>query len=359
MRRFLLILGLLVMTGASAGAGGLTLVATQEGDPNSPRALILIHAAPGSEGDFDALVERWQQSWGVRQHCSIYVFSYKNGLTEMPSMSQLGADLAGQIETGSFKSSGRAVTQLDGRQPQPQLGRNVELILVGHGVGGLVATAAADALSARGIKVSRRSYYGSRTFNYLEFLVLMAQKETASALGAPRATEAVLRALSAGWREVAGAPLEGPNGQASAAAPPSGTPAYGKQSRAPGRLPVDNVLYGTGTRVTEERRRDTDRVVEIPTQPAEETGYIMDRLNKELLGGKEAYSFLIQKSINPQDWSDYLMRRAKIESYFARAGATQNGTYFDERSEQMLPAFAPPAELYFYMWLGPLPDENA
>ena len=90
-------------------ADSLNLEFAQEGEPEIPRAMIVIHNVFESREDMSALLQRWgSRSWSRDQYCSLYTFEYnESGLYDLDTPESLAKDLYSRLRSGNFEKGSR------------------------------------------------------------------------------------------------------------------------------------------------------------------------------------------------------------------------------------------------------------
>lgn len=359
----------------------LTLEFVQEGDPQQPRALILIHGGSQSRAKLSQLLQRWgEKSWALRQYCSVYVYEYDASLSTMNLPEEVASDLIARVSSDNFDSEAMAsdpvnpvrdVAVNDSRQPPPGLG-SADLIVLGFGVGGVVAREFALQASGKRLKVSRVAYAGSPLdgLTVMDLRLAASTPEGASALG----TKSVGQ-LSAGWLYLS--ELTDSLADWSEAFKGlrrlSNFAAYGRRGAAP-RHPTRNVLYGRRAAFPDSLRADTDGLVLRPSATGVATGLGGDSLvaqlavpdgnHAELQDTQEVYDFLTGELTDKQTIDGYLETRQNIEDYYRFVlEAPVVGSYWDERDDefhapQWRESYADALGLYYWMWLAqePVPE---
>jgi len=366
---------LLLLT-TSSGADTLRLEFAQEGDPEKPRALIVIHNTFENRDALKPFFQQWaDRSWGRDQYCSVYSYEYdNNGLYDLPTPEELGARLFSKIRSGSFKSGkpddvnpSRRVSPTDHRQPEPEMkGENFELLLAGHGYGGLVARETARLANTSGIKVTRVAYIGTPLdgLSTVELILNLTVREKAVNLGLdqPLAPESLFR-LSPGWwhlTELFNPNRDWPTYFAPAMTDVLAMAAYGEN--APLSHPTDNVLYGRG-RMVGVNRKETDGFVNQTSAWGQSTGPMPWLEETELAADHRTLTlsssqFLLKKLVDQNMVFSYLTQRQVIEEKVRGEGEDALeplGVYWDERDlngmiPQWRPKYASQKGLYEQMW---------
>jgi hypothetical protein len=353
-------------------ANTLSLEFAQEGEPEIPRAVILIHNAFESREDMSAILERWgSRSWARDQYCSLYSYEYgKNGLYDLATPEKIANDLYGRIRSGTFKKGeADSVNPLkrtkpgDDRQPQATTRGETELTFVGSGYGGLVAREAARLARLDDRKVAKVVYLGSPLdgLSTIELLLGFTVSERAQALGLSRAISlADFSRLSPSWWHLT--ELSDPDAGwgsyfAKVHDEALGVAAFGTANLPP--HPTENVLYGRRRRITNDDRAN-DGFVPQPSVWGKQSGPIPWAKEDVLQGTKQSEmteqsaEFLIEHAVDIQITHGYLVRRQVIEQMVKGAGESEIppiGVYWDERVPGWQNAYASRKGLYEMMWL--------
>lgn len=376
MIRKLLCLLLLAVTTAPAAAQNLRLEYAQQGDPQNPRALILIHGAFTDRTSLRPVLAQWgAKSWALAQYCSVYSYQYPADLTNLKSFDDTAGDLLNRIENNSFNSQGspdqanphRETRVYDNRQPKPtfKAGTNgTHLLVVGVGVGGIVAAYFANQAVAAGYTVDRVGVFDSPVSGIptSELMIAMEDPTSAQAWGTSSMTGATVLTMSQGWQDLGRLRLK----------PPKFTmpktefyATWDKQTALLPRTPFDNVLYGAGTPITKSARLETDGVIRKPVALGTLGGLplaikgnqpLVGPLHKDVLTSPDLYTYLTHTIVDWKVIEDYLAGRANVEFYYqAFLGAKPHGLYWDDRYNVYKDVYSDPRGLYYYMWLFHLP----
>ncbi len=188
------------------GSENLRLEIPQEGDPENPRALILIHGVNSGRETWNDFLEQWERgtkgemklgveqqgNWGLKQYCAVYTFEYPAKPWNMRTAPEIAESLVRRVRSNDFDES-----KLAGSDQRPEL-RDSSIIVLGHSHGGLVAREFALQGREGGLKILKAMFLGS-PLNGLSLMELMSR--------APILFEAKTlitaihnRALSKGWR---------------------------------------------------------------------------------------------------------------------------------------------------------------
>lgn len=363
--RFLLIL----LLTANCMGDTLTLEFSQEGDPDNPRALIVIHNIFEDRDSFKPFFAAWNdRSWARDQYCSVYCFEYRDGgLNGLKSPRELGEELYSKIRSGQFKKGhpddtnpGLRTEPEDDRQPAPSLrSGNVQLLFAGYGYGGLVAREAALVAKKEQQKVTRVAYIGTPLdgLSTIDLVLGLTQRERAQNLGLSSALSlAQLNSLSQSWWDLTELYHRGRD-WASYFAPllqeTSFSAGYGTQART--FHPTENLLYGRNVRVARDGK-GSDGFLPIPVDWGKETGPVS--WIKETVLLRTPFSELTEKAstvtleLPEQEMvHGYLAKRENIESVVKGNGDLPPvGVYWDERYNRWMEAYASKKGLYELMW---------
>jgi hypothetical protein len=363
---------LFLLLALPARAQTLTLEFAQQGDPQNPRALIVIHRGLTDRSDLKPFFTEWNGSWGVNQFCSVYSYTYPAGLAELPKFDALGADLLQKVQNDDFdKGAGndpinayRRVVPTDARQPQPTL-RKVPLYVLGHGTGGLIAREFILAATKQGRKVTGVTYVATPLDGVPQMLLAtcLRNAKTAAEMGlATVPNNFLLSHLAPGWGQVS-ALWDASRGwlqRFTAAYATRAYQVYGTTT-APTEI-APRVLYSRGRRLTAAGAAEFDGWVGKHAAMGDRNGPAtfvsqtpVPAAHCSLIGQGAVYQVVIQQMLDPATWYAYLAKREAVELMFKKGKST--GTYYDERSgagfqPQWKPAYALPAELYKNMWVG-------
>lgn len=375
MRRLLPLL-MLMLTMHPAGANELTLEFAQEGDPGQPRALIVIHNAFESRADLKPFFAAWATgSWGRDQYCSVYSYEYDgSGLQNLVSTEKLGQDLYARIASGDFEVPKRdrinpaaRSSPTDARQPSPSLdASNLELMLAGHGYGGLIARRVCLLAKQDHKKVGRVGYIGTPLdgLSTVELVLSFATPKRAKLLGLSRALDGpAIETLSPAWwglTDLFEETLEWSTVFAPAYAEVKMMAAHGAIPMAPHA--TDNVLYGRYRHMTYGNTQASDGFVQQPLAWGKKTGPIawtnettLKDTSQAQLTEKSA-DFILKQVLERATISGYLARREGIEAMVkGKIGGPPLFQYWDEREgEGTQPgwkdAYASRKGLYEMMW---------
>lgn len=355
---------------AACGANSLNLEFAQEGEPTMPRALIVIHNAFETRDDMGALLQRWgSRSWSRDQYCSLYTYEYGgNGLYDLAAPESLAKDLYGRIRSGNFDDGEpdrvnplRRVKPFDDRQPEPTTRGETELILVGSGLGGLVARETARLARLDERKVVKVVYLGSPLdgLSTVELILGFTVVDRAQHLGLTQALPlADLGRISPAWWQLTelydryrgwGSYFSKAHDQA------LGVAAYGTATLLP--HPSDNVLYGRRRRLIKDEQA-SDGFVSQPAAWGKANGPIPWAKEDVLKGTSQAdlteksAEFLIEHAVDTQLTHSYLVRRQVIEETIKGDGEIPPiGVYWDERVPTWQNAYASRKGLYEMLWL--------
>lgn len=372
MRRLLL---LLLLLAGPAVADQLTLEFVQEGDPNNPRALIVVHASFADRESLKPFLERWgEKSWVLRQYCSVYSYEYDAELGNLDEFEELGADLLSKVTGNNFDDDGEPDkanpyrdTQVDdNRQPEARfVADKTQLIVVGHGVGGMVAREFALQAKEAGYEVTRVGFFGTPLSGWplTDQIISMMDSLRAQAFGlGATVTEAQIRSLSEGWVELSRLRTDGDQGDFEGMERFGG---YARQEEAPPRTAFSNVLYGPGTAVAGQARLESDGVFWKPVVlgalggasvgQLKATLEIVNLLHKELLEYPDLFTFVTETVLDYELLEGFLASRANIEAYYKGLGEPPHGLYWDERIDIFEDVFSYPKGLYQFMWLFEVP----
>lgn len=364
------ILVVLLILSTACAANTLSLEYAQEGEPEIPRALIVIHNVFESREDTAVLLQRWgERDWARSQYCSLYVYEYtRNGLYDLETPEALGKDLYSRISRGTFRrgqpdevNPALRTEPTDPRQPDPTTRGDTELILVGSGYGGVVAREVARLARADERKVVRVAYLGSPLdgLTTTELLLGMTLPERARGLGLPRTlTKSEFDRLSPAWWSLVqlsdrfkgwGSHFAEVHSEA------LGVVGFGT-ARLPFH-PTDNVLYGRGRKLTGDDQQ-SDGFVPQASAWARHNGPIPWAREETLIGvehselTEKSNAFLIDWAVETQTTHSYLVRRQVIEETIKGDGELPPiGVYWDERVENWQNAYASAKGLYEMMWL--------
>ncbi|MGE0493198.1 MAG: hypothetical protein AB7S38_28570 [Vulcanimicrobiota bacterium] len=357
-----------------ACAQTLRLEFAQEGDPQVPRALIIVHDALSNRAELSTLLEAWgTKSWARDQYCSVYTFEYqRHGLFDLESSERLAKSLLAQARADSFDAGGgadevnpfRRTRPSDHRQPSPTIRRCQELLLVGFGQGGLVVRQVARMAPAANLKVTRVAYVGTPLDGLatLDLILTLTIPERCAPMGLvrPLAPDELER-LSDSWWELTRL-FDYRRGWATYF-----TPAYQEiKSMAllgdyPRPLhPTDNVLYGRNHRVSLDGQ-GSDGLVPTSLARGTKNGPVALVAEQTLSSvhhrqlSERAADFLFKELLDREVTWDYLWRREGIEAFVRGRGFDPIGTYWDERDNQYTQpqwreAYATKKSLYEMMW---------
>lgn len=350
----------------------LRLEFAQEGEPTKTRALFLIHDALQGRESLAPFLSTWSdrdRGWARNQYCSVYSYEYRSrGVRDLPESDVLAADLYDRIRRDKFipahpdevNPRPKPVPENE-LQSAPQLAqKELEILIVGYGYGGLVARRLSQLAERDGLKVVGVACVGSPLdgLSTTELLLSFSIAERALALGLshPLKSEEFF-GLSSGWRSLVEI-FEAPEPMA----PSEGVRwlAYSGTSRLPNH-PTDNVLYGARRRAADFRASGDGWCPQIATW-GRLTGPIVwsaskesTSLHKELTSG--SVEFLIAHLPDRETIDDYLWRRQQIEEFVRGDGEMEPlYIYWDERdNKHVLPqwreAYASRKGLYEMMWL--------
>ena len=345
----------------------------QQGDPEKPRALIVVHDLSQSREDLGPFLKSWGTlSWARAQYCSVYSYTYPAEPEQVNSFEAVADSLLRFVLSNRFtirdpdEVNPYATSEgFHGDQPDPSLrGEEVEFILVGQGFGGLVARKVCAELKRRERKVRSVGYLatpldGLSTF---EIVALFTQKERIQQLGYRHPFESWgrFRTLSPGLWQLAEVrdPSQGYAEGFNPANEVAGFGVFGNEAKA--LYPQDNAMYGRHSPVTS---GGFDGLMATLTQfgpvngPASftESLTLKQKPGVRLLKEAEAHQFIYDKVIDQKTIFEYLERRLGIEESYRGEDNEPLGTYYDERPvAQWRNAYAPPDDLYKLMWgVGP------
>jgi pimeloyl-ACP methyl ester carboxylesterase len=364
------VLCLLIILTNLGWADSLSLEFAQEGEPEIPRAMVVIHNVFESREDMSALLQRWgSRSWSRDQYCSLYTFEYSgSGLYDLETPESLAKDLYSRIRSGNFEKGEpdrvnplRRTSPFDDRQPQPTTRGETELILVGCGYGGLVAREAARLARLDDRKVVRVVYLGAPLdgLTTIEFILGLTSLERAQHLGLSRALSlADLPRLSSAWwhlMELSDRYAAWNSYFAKVHDQALGVVAYGT-AKLPAH-PTDNVLYGQRRQLFR-TDKGSDGFVPQPSAWGKENGPI-PWVKEDFLQGVEQANltelcgeFLIENAVDTAITHSYLVRRQVIEETIKGDGEIPPiGVYWDERVPAWQNAYASRKGLYEMLWL--------
>ncbi|MCA9796137.1 MAG: hypothetical protein KC910_30225 [Candidatus Eremiobacteraeota bacterium] len=357
-----------------AGAQTLRLEFAQEGEPQVPRAVIIIPDALSSRDELATLLQSWgTKSWARDQYCSVYTFEYqRHGLFDLETSERLAKSLLNLARSDSFDASGgadevnpyRRTRPSDHRQPTPTIRHCHELLLVGFGQGGLVARQLARMAPAARLKVTRVAYVGTpldglATIDLVQTLTI-PERSAAMGLVRPLGPQELDR-LSDAWWDLPRL-FDYRRGWATYF-----TAAYQEvKSMAllgdyPRPLhPTDNVLYGRNHRVSLDGQ-GSDGMVPASLARGVKNGPAALVADQTLSGvhhrklAERASEFLFKELIDREVTWDYLWRREGIEAFVRGRGFDPIGIYWDERDNQATQpqwreAYATKKSLYELMW---------
>ena len=351
-------------------ADSLNLEFAQEGEPEIPRAMIVIHNVFETREDMASLLQRWgSRSWSRDQYCSFYTYEYSgSGLYDLDTPESLAKELYSRIRSGNFQKGEpdrvnplRRTSPFDERQPAPTTRGETELILVGCGYGGLVARETARLARLDDRKVVRVVYLGTPLdgLTTVEFILGLTSTERAQHLGLSRALSlADLPRLSPAWWHLTelsdrylgwGSYFSKVHDQA------LGVVAYGT-AVLPAH-PIDNVLYGRRRQIIR-TEKGSDGFVPQPSAWGKENGPIPWVKEDYLQGTDHANmtercgDFLVDNAVDTAFTHSYLVRRQVIEETVKGDGEIPPiGVYWDERVPTWQNAYASRKGLYEMLWL--------
>ena len=366
-RRLLLTFFLFILSTPTL-AQQLRLEFAQEGDPQQPRALVIIHDAGSDRAGLTGFFDRWAiKGWARSQYCSLYSYEYNATFDNLPSYDTLANNLMQRLQSNNFDASeiedqvnqNRKVKVSDERQPQPQTSSlNTHLLFVGHGHGGLVARSAAVLARERGYEVKGIAYVGTPLdgLSTTELVFNTTIRERSDYLHMPRpldSLEQVLRLSQAWWQLTELFDYSrGWNGQFAKAYETPSYALFGSVLRPP--HPCDNVFYGRNTQVgvlgfdgVYHRPLAKGLKNGPPNLVAEET--LQETPHAELLQNPQGLEFLMTKVCEFNQLSAYLIQREGIEAIYATDQAPL-GNYWDDRKNTFVPSFVDAETLYTLMW---------
>jgi pimeloyl-ACP methyl ester carboxylesterase len=369
MRQLLVTLLLLSTIG---GANTLNLEFAQEGEPEIPRAVIVIHNVFESRADMATFLQRWgSRSWSRDQYCSLYSYDYgQNGLYSLATPETLGRELYGRIRSGNIKRGQadsvnpmRRTEPTDDRQPKATTRGETELLFVGSGYGGLVARETARLARLDNRKVVKVVYLGSPLdgLTTIELILGLTVEARAQSLGLTRAIPlADLNRVSPAWwhlTELSDRYAGWGSYFAKVHDDALGVAAHG--TTALPSHPTQNVLYGRRRRLVR-NDRESDGFVPQPSVWAKDSGPI-PWAKEEVLQGidhanltEQSGEFLIEHAVDTQITHGYLVRRQVIEQKVRGEGESEIppiGVYWDERVPAWENAYASRKGLYEMLWL--------
>lgn len=346
----------------------LRLEFAQEGDPDQPRALVVVHDAVRDRDDLVDFFARWSiKNWARSQYCSLYSYEYHSTVNNLPSYDTLADDLVQKLLVSNFDASEgedkanpyRKVKPTDERQPQPRTaGGNTQLLFIGHGHGGLVARAAATKAREIGYEVKGVAYVGTPLdgLSTTELVLNFTNRERSAHLNLPQpltTLEQVL-GLSLAWWQLTDLfdYHRGWKGHFAKGYEAPGYAVFGSTERP--RHPCDNVFYGRNTQLgflgfdglyhrplASGLKNGPGTFVETKTLP--ETTHTL------LLQNSESLEFLITKVCEFNQLSAYLITREGIEAAYA-TDQQPIGNYWDDRKNAFVPSFVDAKTLYSLMW---------
>jgi hypothetical protein len=365
----ILVTAYLLLLTALSSADALHLEFAQEGEPNIPRALVVIHNTFEDRSNFKDFLATWaDRSWGRQQYCSVYTFEYDaNGLSSLRHPREVAAGLYSMLRSDRFEKDdpdpvnpSRRVAPTDQRQPEPSFRSDkLELILAGNGFGGLVAREVALLAKNEGVKVTRVAYLGTPLdgLSTVEMVLAFTVPERAQALGLSRELgEDGFWGLSQAWWhlvELFEKPFESASYFAPAHQEVLCVGGYGT-SVLPSH-PTDNVLYGRRRKLVRDEK-ESDGFAPRVTSWGAETGPVPWLVEADLEANhasltEKSGQFLLDSLLDKEMIHSYLARRENIELLVKGDGELPPiGIYWDERVPSWKEAYASAKARYEMMW---------
>ncbi len=360
-------------------ADTLRLEFAQEGEPLQARALIVLHDALEDRTAFANFFHNWSdrdRSWARSQYCSVYSYEYeRSGLTNLATPREIAEALYAKVRSNRFAivdpddvNPQSTSAPKDPRQPGPTLeGQHLELLLAGHGYGGLVARELALLAKKDGRKVKRLGYIGTPLdgLSTIDLILAFTLPSRALSLGLTTPLDnSILTSLSQGWWSLVELFDSGRSWSevfAPARTDQRVVTAYGSTLRSP--HPTDNVLYGRHRRILNDGL-SSDGFVPHPLAWGTTTGpmpWLVERTlegvqHADLTKSRDTFIFIVTELIDKEVTYEYLWRRQQIEDIIkATPDIKPLYIYWDERdtraaAPQWREAYASRKGLYQMMW---------
>ncbi len=361
-RTFFFVTLLVTFSLQSSSGQTLMLEYAQEGDPQKPRALIVIHDALKDRESLSLFLRTWgdrDRGWARSQYCAVYTYQFESGFEEMDTPEILAADLLERVQRHRVKTARSDSTNpypkampSDARQPHPDLSnKDTEILIAGVGYGGLVARDFARQAKRENRVVSRVAFLSSPLDGLPLVRLLLAFPELKSS-----------SSLSKGWDSLIR--LSGEARISREDFRDSYSSSHFVLATSVQRTdphPTDNVLYGRGAPLPPDRKAGnglfgflsmlglyTGPELETPVQTTE--GIAQGELSEQFV------EVLLAKLVDQRITYDFLWRRQQIEEFIRGDGGLEPlYIYWDERdNEYVVPqwreAYASRRGLYEMMW---------